>query len=121
MNQYDILQGAFDLETHKQNFVNYLEVIITPDGTVEYAVPSHQEKLIKIATDKLSVSRQELYSMCPTEYLFDVVTWLCDITDCLSVWNDRYVGRPNKSQLAALRMLNDGGVYRGNTKEKDTE
>ena len=121
MNQYDILQGAFDLETHKQNFVNYLEVIITPDGTVEYAVPSHQEKLIKIATDKLSVSRQELYSMCPIEYLFDAVTWLCEITDCLSVWNDQYVGHPNKAQLAALRMLKDGGVYRGNTKEKDTE
>ena len=42
---YDIY-CAFDLEKHKQTYVQYLEVVILEDGTVEYAVPSHQEKLI---------------------------------------------------------------------------
>lgn len=36
--------SSFDLQKHKQTYTNYLEVIITPDGTVEYAVPSHSEK-----------------------------------------------------------------------------
>ena len=44
---YDIY-CAFDLEKHKQTYVQYLEVVILEDGTVEYAVPSHQEKLIEI-------------------------------------------------------------------------
>ena len=69
MTQEEVLHSAFDIETHKKTFVNYLEVVITPDGTIEYAVPSHQEKLIRIATEKLSVSRQELYDMCPIEYM----------------------------------------------------
>lgn len=45
---YDIY-CAFDLEKHKQTYVQYLEVVILEDGTVEYAVPSHQEKLIALA------------------------------------------------------------------------
>ena len=113
MNQTEILHSAFDIDTHKKTFINYLEVIITPDGTIEYAVPSHQEKLIRIATDKLSLSRKELYDMCPMEYMFDVASWLCNITGCVSVWNDRYVGTPNKNQLASLRMLKNEGVFRG--------
>ena len=44
---YDIY-CAFDLEQHKQTYVQYLEVVILEDGTVEYAVPSHQEKLIAL-------------------------------------------------------------------------
>ena len=44
---YDIY-CAFDLEKHKQTYVQYLEVVILEDGTVEYAVPSHQEKLIAL-------------------------------------------------------------------------
>lgn len=56
---YDIY-CAFDLEKHKQTYVQYLEVVILEDGTVEYAVPSHQEKLIALACQKKGVSRQEL-------------------------------------------------------------
>lgn len=48
---YDIY-CAFDLEKHKQTYVQYLEVVILEDGTVEYAVPSHQEKLIALACMK---------------------------------------------------------------------
>ncbi len=48
---YDIY-CAFDLEQHKQTYVQYLEVVILEDGTVEYAVPSHQEKLIALSRQK---------------------------------------------------------------------
>lgn len=113
MTQEEVLHSAFDIETHKKTFVNYLEVVITPDGTIEYAVPSHQEKLIRIATEKLSVSRRELYDMCPIEYMFDVTKWLCKITGYVSVWDNFFCGYPNKDQIAALRMLRDEGVFRG--------
>ncbi len=31
----------FDVRKHKKHFTDYLEVIIHPDGSVHYAVPSH--------------------------------------------------------------------------------
>lgn len=111
-----ILRGAFDLETHKKAFVNYLEVIIREDGTVEYAVPSHQEKLIGIAMKTLGVTRKELYDMCPPEYMFDVIKWLCEITKCVSVWNEFYMGEPNEVQRWVLQNLRYHGLYRGELK-----
>lgn len=108
-----ILRGPFDLETHKEAFVNYLEVVIRADGTVEYAVPSHQEKLIGIAMEQLGVTRKQLYDMCPREYMFDVCAWLCKITGCVSVWNDYRVGVPNETQVWVLRNLKHHGLYRG--------
>ena len=108
-----ILRGKFDIETHKEAFVNYLEVVIREDGTVEYAVPSHQEKLIKIAIEKLGVTRKQLYDMCPNEYMFDVIKWLCKITNCVSVWNDFYIGDLNIAQRGALLKLKCHGLYGG--------
>ena len=108
-----ILQGKFNLETHKEAFVNYLEVVILEDGTVEYAVPSHQEKLVKIATKKLGVTKQKLYDMCPPEHYFDVCRWLCEITSCVSVWNEYHIGTPNEVQQWVLQNLKYHGLYRG--------
>lgn len=108
-----ILHGKFDLETHKEAFVNYLEVIIREDGTVEYAVPSHQEKLIKIATKNLGLTKMQLFAMCPREYMFDVCRWLCQITNCVSVWDDFHIGKPNETQQWVLQNLKYHGLYRG--------
>ena len=110
-----VLRGKFDIATHKRTFIHYLEVIITEEGDVEYAVPSHQEKLIKIAMTKLGVTRYKLYDMCPPEYRFDVLKWLCEITGCLSVWNDFYIGKPNDIQYWVLRTLKYHGLYEGKT------
>ena len=113
MTRGEILQGEFDIEVHKKSFVNYLEIIIRVDGVIEYAVPSHQEKLISIAIEKLGVTKDRLYDMCPTEYLFDVCKWLCIITECVSVWNDFYVGELNEAQKKALQNLKSHGLYKG--------
>ena len=45
MNQQEILRGNFDIATHKEFFTNYLEVVILKNGKIEYAVPSHNEKM----------------------------------------------------------------------------
>ena len=47
-NEYDIYR-PFDAEKHKAKYSNYLEVLILEDGTVVYAIPSHQEKAIALA------------------------------------------------------------------------
>lgn len=108
-----ILNSAFNLETHKEAFVDYLEVIIREDGMVEYAVPSHQEKLIKIAMTKLGVTRKQLCDMCPREYHFDFMNWLCSITNCVSLWNAHRVGTPNETQQWVIQNLRYHGLYKG--------
>ena len=111
---YDIY-CAFDLEKHKQTYVQYLEVVILEDGTVEYAVPSHQEKLIALACQKQGVSRQELNDLCPREYYYDFLTWLCMQANAVAVWNNDccYGLGINRKQIGTLRKLKMAGVYGG--------
>lgn len=52
------IYSDFDMECHKNTFTNYLEVVIGENGKIMYAVPSHQEKLIKLACEKLNVTRE---------------------------------------------------------------
>lgn len=114
---YD-LNSKFDIELHKKNYVNYLEVVILPDGVIEYAVPSHQEKLIKIACDRYKWTRDDLNKNCPEEYYFDFITWLCNITGCISVWNNYCVyptdeGLIRREQIETLQKLKDNSLYQG--------
>lgn len=111
--QQETLHGPFDIEKHKQVFVNYLEVIIDKEGVVHYAVPSHQEWLIKKAIEILDIDREDLYDECPDEYLFDIMAWLTEVTECVSVWDDRYIGRPNNKQISTLTNLYNNKLYRG--------
>lgn len=110
---YD-LYSEFDIEKHKATFPHYLEVVIDADGKITYAVPSHQEKLIKLACDKLSVTRDELKVLCPREYYFDFLKWLCLLTGAMSVWDDwcEY-GNPTAKQVGTLRKLKMAGLYKG--------
>lgn len=82
------LESKFDIEQHKKYFKHYFEAILFPDGHVEYAVPSHQEKLIGICQEKLYKTRQEIADMCPEEYYGDFIVWLCNISGCVSLWDN---------------------------------
>ena len=110
------IYSKFDVKQHKETFINNLEVIIYPDGLIEYAIPSHQEKLIKIACSMFGWSRDQLNKECPEEYYFDFLTWLCNITGCVSVWNN-YIMTGNESmteeQIKSLEMLKAENVYFG--------
>ena len=70
---YD-LHSDFDIQKHKENFINYLEVVIHPDGSVHYAVPSHQEYLIRYICEHRNITREELEAKCPREYYCDFMT-----------------------------------------------
>lgn len=110
---YD-LHCPFDIEQHKKHYFNYLEVVIFPDGHIEYATPSHQEKLITICMEELGISRQELMDRCPKEYYFDFMVWLCNVSHCVSVW-DRYIVKSDtvpltKEQRATIEILKKEGL-----------
>lgn len=111
--EYNCNHSKFDIISHKETYVNYLEVIILPNGEVRYAVPSHQENLLQYASHKMGKSRQELYDSCPAAYYCDVINWLCHITGCVSVWTDRFEGELNIHQTATLIDLKDAGIYTG--------
>jgi hypothetical protein len=114
MNNREVLFAPFDVETHKKTFINYLEVVILEDGTIEYAVPSHQKKATSIACKKLHVTEQELADMCPQEFYFDYNNWLCKMAGCVMVWNEFTMGERNEKQAAAIERLKKEGLYRGN-------
>ena len=106
--------SKFDLEAHKACYINYLEVVVLPDGSVEYAVPSHQEKMIELACRKLMISRRELTDMCPKEYYFDFLAWLSMISGAMVVWtNHCFCAEPTRAQMAAIRRMKIAGVYKG--------
>lgn len=108
------LYCPFDAEKHKKKYVNYLEVVIDAEGTVMYAVPSHQEKGIAVACRCLGVSREELNSMCPREYYFDFMTWLSKISGVVFVWNEFCLcDKITRKQIAALKELKMHGLYKG--------
>lgn len=113
MEQQKVLYKPFDFQVHKQTFVNYLEVVVDESGTIMYAVPSHQEKLIKLACEKLNVSRNQLMDLCPPEYYFNFIEWLCKVSGCVSVWNDFYIGIPNEKQKDMIKKLSEEHLYKG--------
>ena len=51
---YD-LNSEFDIEQHKQTFINYLEILIEANGHVVYAVPSHIEKAVALALSLIHI------------------------------------------------------------------
>ena len=113
MEEYNVY-SEFDLEKHKEIYINYLEVMIDKDGKIMYAVPSHQEKAIEMACIAKNISRAELEKMCPEEYYFDFLTWLLMQSGAMAVWNNYYqCYNTTKKQYASLRRLKLAGVYKG--------
>lgn len=106
----EILHAPFDIRTHKETFINYLEIIIKPDGTPEYAVPSHMLKLVEV----YGKPWEDVYEEFLQERTgLDGIDWLCLKTGCISVWQCGIQGLPNNAQLATLERLHDAGLYTG--------
>lgn len=104
-----VLHSPFNVKTHKETFINYLEVIINPNGIIEYAVPSHIEKVNEKYMEKYKCTREEIYE----KFMFsiDVATEM----KIILVWNDRIECdfNPTQEQLASLLMLKKEGLYYG--------
>lgn len=118
VKDYDVY-CKFDIDKHKEKYIDYLEVIILEDGTIEYAVPSHQMKLLEIAIKKLGKTREEILDACPKERYGDFNEWLCEISDCLCVWHWFHMGKCNQAQYETMKKLTDYKLYRGKIHMKE--
>lgn len=117
-NAQRVLHEPFDIKTHKLTFINYLEVVISPDGTVEYAVPSHLESLLKIFMEQENISDREEAAMIIEERDINMdgpLIALTKQTGYISVWSEAYTcgASPTKKQLSVLRELKMNGLYHG--------
>lgn len=113
MTEQEILHGPFDLETHKKTFIDYLEVIIRPDGTIEYAVPSHLYKLMSVFENG-RYSVEQINAMFIHDMMgLSPIEWLCKKTGCISVWTKGYEGVANEQQTETLKKLKAEGLYQG--------
>lgn len=117
-NAQIVLQGPFDMKLHKQTFIDYLEVVISPDGIVEYAVPSHLEKLLKIFMEQENISDRAVAVKTIEDRDTDMdgpLISLTKLTGYISVWCEAYTcgASPTKKQLATLRELKLNGLYHG--------
>lgn len=117
-NVQKVLHGAFDIKLHKLIFINYLEVVISPEGVVEYAVPSHSEKLLKVYMKKFAISDRgealrQLSEKC--NVFSGYIETLSKETEYISVWNHGYITgcKPTQQQLNKLKLLSFNGLYHG--------
>ena len=99
--------SKFDIDKHATHFIDYLEIVISADGDIHYAVPSHQiflERLLasKIGCDKFKSLIDNL------SFDADYTVWLCEQTNCCLVWNNFYICGKNgltKEQKNVLQKL----------------
>jgi len=110
-----VLSQPFSIELFKKAYYLDLEVMIAPDGTVEYALPSHQEFLVNKAMELQGWTRDELWAACPPEYHYNVLEWLIPLAGgYIPVWPQGILEYPlTKKQVASLRKLKLAGLYRG--------
>lgn len=101
MTQDEVLHSPFNIETHKKTFVNYLEVVITQDGVIHYAIPSHQEFCINYAIQQgLFKSREALYKYFEHS-CFDIEQMI----HCCLVWTNHIRGYVNDDIARSLQDL----------------
>lgn len=109
--QQKVLNSPFSIETHKKTFTCYTELVITEDGIAHYAVPSHNEFLIKMCCNKLNMTRDEVM-----DYIWnkgkaaDYVEYMIELTNTILVWYGGYKGTPNDKQKDTIQALIDNGL-----------
>ena len=109
MPEYN-LHSKFDYKKHSETYVCYCEVVIMPNGTVYYAVPSHLEFLTNAYCTKYNITREELYNyFCSEEFLSLPYDFLLNKLHAVCVWYNFYEGKPNKKQQRVLNKLQDTG------------
>lgn len=94
----------------QHNHIRYCEAIVNDDGTVEYAIPSHGEKLISRVCDYRGISRSQLASEMPI--FCDMIAYLADIVNTAVVWYSMcYIPKNcSKRCLDSVSMLISSGA-----------
>ena len=115
------------ISKHKAKYTNYCEAIITEDGTIHYAVPSHQNKLIELyGVPTVPIPGQffdydgkefnDLKNKVPDHANFTY--WLADYLNMVITWYDYIVFPLNytKDQISVVKSLIENDVLSRNSK-----
>ena len=98
----EILHSKFDVEVHSKHFINYCEVIVLPNGEVEYAVPSHERKAIEIFKRKFNLSDEDLNNLSKELS----IEYICEKCNLIMLWCD-YAFTPIKITQEQVNTLNE--------------
>ena len=104
-----------DIDSFIQNHEHecYCEAILFDDGTISYAIPSHNETLIRIAMERDNITRNELDKAMPIEA--SPVHWLTEHLNCSSLWFNSCIScNLTELQKESLIKLQKAGVIANN-------
>lgn len=115
MTDDEILRLPFDINRHKAARYLDLEIMMAPNGTAVYALPSHQEFLVKKAMELQNWTREALMDACPPEFYTAFMNWLIPLSGgWIPVWPIGVLDYPlTRPQVALLRKLKMAGLYHG--------
>lgn len=108
-----ILHSPFDFNVHKKTFFNYLEVVILENGTIEYATPSHERKLLEVTTKKFNIDEEKLYESFEKDAMSMWYFEICSYnTKCMTITNDyaKFWFKPTEAQMKTVRRLIEEGI-----------
>lgn len=88
MNDFSITDKPFNIELHSKSFKGWCELVIWPDGKIEYAVPSHIEKLINGYCEKTGLNHEVIREMLRVSQDSPYYRRLLEATGMLFVWYD---------------------------------
>ena len=85
---------------------NYCEIVISPDGDIEYAIPSHLYKLITLSKE----SKDKLDKMMPNRAA--PLNWLCEHTKYAVCWYNYFILPKDYTniQVSIIKTLSDTGI-----------
>ena len=93
------------VKMHRNEFIGYCEILISPEGEIIPAVPSHNEAMITIAQKIFDTDREGIQKMIGVEFM--PLNYLIDRTGYICIWYD-FMTTPlhiTDKQIEALKEL----------------
>ena len=103
---YGFYEADFFIARH--DHINYFEALISPEGEITYACPSHQRAMIRYT----GLSEQEIWQLIDANA--DVLIELIRMTKLIPVYTAGYLMCPDPTdeQLFVLEKLIDRGLVK---------
>lgn len=93
----------------REEYSNYCEAIIFPDGKIMDAIPCHLDALVKASKEsKEAINLKMPMAAAPLD-------WLVDYTECVAIWYNIMVYHEiTKEQLKTIHILLDNRIISSN-------
>ena len=86
---YTLEEFVAMVNSEPNKWINYLEIIILPNGLIQLARPSHQMALIHYAMEKDHISYSDIQKSIPLAYAIN--EFLIDKYKCICVWYNYFI------------------------------